>query len=240
MISPSWFFDEFRHSGVDYSDPAQVAVYDRRHRHFRDYRKEAEAVVERLGLTPAHSVVDLGSGTGAFALHAAPLCKTVYAVDVSPAMLEYCRREAAERNLTNIVFRRGGFLTYEHEGEPVDAAVSSAVLHHLPDFWKYIGLLRLGRMLKPGGRLYLFDVVFPGTAEDLRAPIETWIQSMREQVGEEFAGEAETHLRDEFSTYDWIMEGLLARAGFRIDRADYSDGFGAAYLCTKAAEQNPA
>jgi putative AdoMet-dependent methyltransferase len=233
MNQPGWYFDEMRHAGVDYSDPAQVAVYDQRHRRFRDYRKEAEDVVKRLELTPSQIVVDLGSGTGAFTLHAAPLCKTVYAVDVSPAMLEYCKRSAAERNLANIVFRRGGFLTYEHDGEPADAVVSTAVLHHLPDFWKYIGLLRLTRLLKDGGKLYLFDIVFPGTEKDICAPIEAWICSMGKNAGAEFTAEVETHIRDEFSTYDWIMEGLLERAGFRIDRAEYSEGFGASYLCTK-------
>jgi putative AdoMet-dependent methyltransferase len=51
-------------------------------------------------------------------------------------------------------------------------------------------------------------------------------------VGEKFAAEVETHIRDEHSTFDWIMEGMLSRAGFRIDQADYVSGFGAAYLCT--------
>jgi putative AdoMet-dependent methyltransferase len=233
MDQPGWFYDEMRHAGVDYSDPAQVEAYDQRHRKFRDYRKDAEAVVRLLGLTPGQTVVDLGCGTGAFALHAAPFCKTVFAVDVSAAMLEYCRRKAEAGGIRNIVFRRGGFLTYGHDSEPVDAAVSTAVLHHLPDFWKYAGLLRVNAWLKPGGKFYLFDIVFPGAEKNLAAPIEKFIGSLEDRVGPEFAAEAETHIREEYSTYDWIMEGMLARAGFRIDRAEYGDGFGAAYLCVK-------
>jgi cyclopropane fatty-acyl-phospholipid synthase-like methyltransferase len=223
-----------RHSGVDYSDPAQVAVYDQRHRKFRDYRKDAEAVVSLLELNPGHTVVDMGCGTGAFALNAAPLVKTVFAVDVSKAMLEYCKQLAAQRSLPNIVFRHGGFLTYEHDADPVDAVVSTAVLHHLPDFWKYLGLLRIHRLLKPGGRFYLFDIVFPGSEQDIRRPIESWIGSLKKKVGPEFAAEAETHIRDEFSTYDWILEGMLTRAGFRIERVSRDEGFGSAYLCRKA------
>jgi ubiquinone/menaquinone biosynthesis C-methylase UbiE len=233
MSQPAWFYDEMRHSGVDYSDSAQVAVYDQRHRKFRDYRRGAEAVVQLLGLRPEHTVVDMGSGTGAFALHAAPFCKTIYAVDVSRAMLDYCRQKAAGQNLRNIIFCHGGFLTYDHAADPVDAVVSTAVLHHLPDFWKFVGLLRVNRLLKSGGKFYLFDVVFPGAEKDIRKPVEEWKNSMKEKVGPEFAAEVETHIRDEFSTYDWIMEGLLTRAGFRIDRTDYSDGFGAGYLCVK-------
>jgi ubiquinone/menaquinone biosynthesis C-methylase UbiE len=186
-----------------------------------------------MGLQARHSVVDMGCGTGAFALNAAPLVKTVYAVDVSAAMLEYCRRRAAERNLGNVVFRQGGFLSYEHDADPVDAVVSTAALHHLPDFWKCIGLRRVHRLLKPGGKFYLFDIVFPGSEADLRPPIEAWIEFMRRKAGDEFAAEAETHIRDEFSTYDWILEGLLTRAGFRIDRISRGEGFGAAYLCVR-------
>ncbi len=232
MIQPAWHYDELRHPGVDYNDPSQVAVYDERHRRFRDYRRDAEAVIERLGVKPEDTILDMGAGTGAFVLHAAPLCRTVYAVDVSRAMLDYCRGQAAARKIENIVFQQGGFLTYEHRADPVDFIVSSAALHHLPDFWKFLGLQRLARILKPGGRLYLFDIVFPGKDPAIRGQIEVWINQMKEKVGAEFAAEVETHIRDEHSTYDWIMEGMLARAGFRIDKADYGSGFGATYLCT--------
>jgi putative AdoMet-dependent methyltransferase len=234
MNLPAWYYDETIHSGVDYSDPAQVAAYNRRHQRFRDYRRDAEAIARRLDLQPEQSVVDMGSGTGAFALEAAPWCKTIYAVDVSHAMLAYCRQKAEQWNIRNIVFFRGGFLTYEHADAPVDAVVSNAVLHHLPDFWKYLGLLRVHGMLKPGGKFHLFDIVFPGTEKDLRQPIGRFIHGLEAKAGPEFAAEAETHIRDEHSTYDWIMEGLLIRSGFRIDRIEGGEGFGVTYLCSKA------
>lgn len=39
----------------------------------------------------------------------------------------------------------GGFLTYEHEGEPVDLVHTRNALHHLPDFWKAVALARIHR-----------------------------------------------------------------------------------------------
>jgi putative AdoMet-dependent methyltransferase len=72
------------------------------------------------------------------------------------------------------------------------------------------------------------------------ARFDGWIQSMAEKVGAEFAAEAETHIRDEYSTFDWIMEGLLNRAGFEIDQAERMEGFGATYLCVKAKETSHA
>jgi putative AdoMet-dependent methyltransferase len=228
-----WFYDEMRHSGVDYNDLAQVQAYDEKHQKFRDYEKASQAIVDRLGLGPGDTVIDMGAGTGAFALCAARTCKTVYAVDVSPTMVDYARQKAEQAGLKNIVFCHGGFLTYEHAAEPADALVSVAVLHHLPDFWKLIGLKRASEMLKPGGRLYLFDVVFPSDIAGYEARFDDWISSFARDVDPDFAVEAETHIRDEHSTYDWIMEGLLERAGFCIDSAGYVDGFGATYVCTK-------
>jgi hypothetical protein len=90
-------------------------------------------------------------------------------------------------------------------------------------------------MLKPEGRLYLFDVVFPAEMVGYETRFAGWVGSLAEVVGADFAAEAEAHIRDEYSTYDWVMEGLLKRAGFRIDNAEYADGYGATYLCTKVA-----
>jgi len=231
---PHWFYDEVKHSGVDYSDPAQVQVYDEHHQKFRDYKKGAEGILQALGFSSPPTVIDLGCGTGAFALHAAPYCQKVYAVDVSPAMLAYTRQKAEQAGLGNIVFCQGGFLTYAHPAPPVDAVVSTAALHHLPDFWKQIGLKRLAGMLRPGGRFYLFDVVFPADMADYETQFDDWVGAMARNVGPEFAADVEAHLRDEHSTYDWVMEGFLTRAGFQIDSAQYAEGFNATYLCTKA------
>jgi putative AdoMet-dependent methyltransferase len=228
----NWLYDEFTHSGVDYTNPGQVAVYDERHQRFRDYKKFAEDVMSRLELGPEASVIDLGAGTGAFSLNAAAHYKKVYAVDVSEAMLAYTRQKAEQAGLSNIIFCRGGFLTYKQPGPGVDAVVSSAALHHLPDLWKWAGLLNVASMLEPGGKFYLFDVVFP-MMDDYAAYFDGWVKSFTEKVGPEFAVEVETHLRDEFSTFDWVMEGLLRRAGFKIDRAEYDNQSGATYLCTK-------
>lgn len=228
----NWFYDEYRYAGVDYTNPEQVAVYDQRHQRFRDYKKATEAILARLGLGAEHTVIDLGSGTGAFLVNAAPHLKRIYAVDVSLPMLDYARHKVEQAGLTNVSFHHGGFLTYQHTTEAVDAIISVAALHHLPDMWKGVALLRCYEMLKPGGQFYLYDIVFP-FAKDYAAPLQGWIDDFVAKVGPEFAPEVETHIRDEFSTYDWVMEGLLRRAGFSIQSAEYNDGFGATYLCKK-------
>jgi len=47
------------------------------------------------------------------------------------------------------------------------------------------------------------------------------------------AEEAVIHVREEFSTYDWIMEGIIKRSGFQIDSPEYGKGFQTTYVCTK-------
>ena len=101
------------------------------------------------------------------------------------------------------------------------------------DFWKFVGLRRMAQMLRPGGRFYLFDVVFPSEVKDYETRFDEWIGSMSKVVGAEFTSEVEAHIRDEYSTYDWVMEGYLTRAGFRIDDASYTGGYNATYVCTK-------
>jgi putative AdoMet-dependent methyltransferase len=92
-VLPRWFYDEFRQSGVDFEDTAQVEAFDRNQ---RSSSEEAEReLVERLGISAGHTVIDLGAGTGTFAIQA---CKTgahVYAVDVSQTMLAYAQKKLA-------------------------------------------------------------------------------------------------------------------------------------------------
>lgn len=230
--APAWQYDEMKFSGVDFSQMDEVAAYDNMHRKFRDYAKASEEIIHRLSLKSDSTVIDLGCGTGAFALHAANRCRTIYAVDVSAAMLEYCRKQAEQKGLTNIIFCHSGLLSYEHGDELADAAVCVAVLHHLPDYWKQVALKRCCRMLKPGGRLFLFDIVFPSDTDCL-PEIDEWIKVVAAMADARLAQEAIIHVKNEFSTYDWIMEGMIRRSGLQIDTAEYCKGFQAIYLCTK-------
>ncbi|MFA7372321.1 MAG: class I SAM-dependent methyltransferase [bacterium] len=233
MTTPSWQYDEMTHTGKDFASREVVMAYDARHRQFRDVDKENEAIISGLDLQRHHTVAEFGCGTGAFAIQAAGKCARVYAVDISSAMLDYTGWKAEMQGLDNIVCCRGGFLTYMHEGEPLDAVVTSLALHHLPDFWKQKALHRLNGMLAGGGRLFIHDVVF---AEDnYESNIKAWIDKLAKQVGPDMAADSARHVRCEDSTFTWIMEGLLARAEFRIDRVDYIDGVLAGYYCTKIA-----
>ena len=229
---PKWFYDEFRQSGIDFEDTTQVEAYDRNQ---RSSTEEAEReLVEQLRISTGHTVIDLGAGTGTFAIQACKAGARVHAVDVSPTMLAYAQKKAHAVKAESIEFHQAGFLTYQHRGESADFIVTKAAFHHLPDFWKMVGLLRMASMLKTGGVLYLRDAVFSFDPNEYRSRIDAWIERVAKPAGEGFTiSDFETHVREEFSTFGWILEGLLTRAGFAIERADYPTPEYAAYVCRK-------
>jgi ubiquinone/menaquinone biosynthesis C-methylase UbiE len=227
----SWQYDEFKQVGVDYENHEEVEAYDTRHAQFRDVDTECTNILDSLSVTSQSVVIELGTGTGAFAIHAAQRCARVYAVDVSFPMIEFSQRKAEMAGLKNITFCHAGFLTYKHSGKPADAIVASMSFHHLPDFWKGIALDRMKGMLRSGGLLYFHDVIFEQT--DAEANISRWIDQLGEIGGTQLSDEVATHVREEFSTFDWIMDGLLERAGFKIVSKEMTAGVIGTYLCKK-------
>jgi len=66
-----------------------------------------------------------------------------------------------------------------------------------------VALRKAAEMLKVGGRFFLFDIVFPSAAEDMRGRLDAWVRSITEQLGPELAAEAAIHIREGCSIYDW-------------------------------------
>ena len=226
---PTWLYDEFSYTGTDYGDPGEVARYEERMGEIRDFDAEAAEIIDAIGLCREHTLLELGMGTGWFALRAAPHCRLVYACDVSKPMVEYARSRATEQGLRNVAFHHAGFLTYAHEGESVNAVVSQLALHHIPDFWKAIALHRIAATIKPGGLFWLKDVVFGFGIDDYEAVFEESRATLPPAFREPWVG----HVNREFSTQDWIMEGLLERAGFGIESAEEGPLLAVSYLCRK-------
>jgi SAM-dependent methyltransferase len=146
-------------------------------------------------------------------------------------MLSLLRVKALDRSAP-LEIVEGGFLTYEHGGEPADLVYSRYALHHLPDFWKAVALGRMRRMLRPGGILRLWDVVYHFTPDEAEARIEQWCATgSSDEDGEWSRAELEEHVRDENSTFTWLLEPMIRQAGFEISDVSYSgDGFFAKYL----------
>jgi len=233
MARPSWFLDELAHAGSEHLDPGYVPVYDRKAE--TDPADDLD-VLRDLGLNETHTLVDFGAGTGTFALAAAPLCRRVIAVDISPVMLMYLREKVTQSGIENIECVKVASLSYDHQGAPVDFVYSRHALHHLPDFWKAVALARIATMLKTGGILYLRDLVYSFEPGEAARIIETWLANAPEHSEQGWTrAELETHLREEYSTFSWLLEPMIEQAGFSIQRINHGvSRVHSAYTCIKA------
>jgi SAM-dependent methyltransferase len=232
MRIPGWWPDERAHAGDEHLDPAYVVTYDTKSA--TDPTEDVQ-LLRGLGLGATSVVVDLGAGTGTFALAIAPYCRRVVAVDISPAMLATLRQRAERAGIANLEIEQAGFLTYAHRDGPADVVYSRNALHHLPDFWKALALERVAAMLRPGGVLRLHDLVFSFEPHEAGRAIETWLAGAKARPEEGWTRpELEAHVREEYSTFSWLLEPMLDRAGFAIQEASYRPSRTyAAYTCVK-------
>ena len=94
--------------------------------------------------------------------------------------------------------------SYTRKGPPADGVYTRHALHQLPDFWKALVLQRTAGMLRPGGVLRLRDLIY------------------------------DEHIRTEFSTFRWLLEPMLAQAGFEIVTAEFEGRLYGAYTGIKS------
>jgi SAM-dependent methyltransferase len=221
----SWYPDERAHAGPEHLEPAYVATYDAKVQFDVDGALE---LLRRNGLAEA-TLVDLGCGTGLLAAATASEARRVVGVDPSPAMLEVARGRRAP-----VEWIEAGFLTYEHIGEPPKLVHSRNALHHLPDFWKGVALVRVHDLLAPGGIFVLRDLVYDFEPDGADARIEEWLAGAAATPEEGWTrSELEEHVRDEHSTFTWLLEPLLSQAGFEILQRDVRGRIYATYVCRR-------
>ncbi len=190
----------------------------------------------RSQLPSRATVVDIGAGTGQFAIAAARWAERVVAVDVSAVMLDGLRAKLAGAAIRNVECVEAGFLTYRHQGGGADLVYSRLALHHVPDFWKALALTRVAAMLKPGGLFRLWDVVYSFGPDEAPAALERWFSTTAGAAVDTdwVRDELEEHVRDEHSTFTWLLEPIIERAGLRILERNYTaDQIVAEYVCQR-------
>ncbi|VTR96648.1 SAM-dependent methyltransferase [Tuwongella immobilis] len=232
--APAWQFDEFRSVGRDYSQPAEAAIYDASHADFRDAIAEAERILDWLNLAPGERLIDVGCGTGTLLIQAAKRGIVGVGVDVSPAMLTQAKLKATAAGVDAIEWIHTGYLTMPPPEPAASGIVSSFSLHHLPDLWKPVALLRLRSWLAPHGRLWLHDVIAEsGDPIEMQSAVAAFVARQHALGGDFLREDAEGHFRDEHSTYAWILEAMLTTAGFRILSREFAQGVIGTYRCER-------
>ena len=127
-------------------------------------------------LAPGETVVDLGSGAGFDALLAAQMvgpAGRVIGVDMTPAMVTKARRNAELLGLADVEFREGYLEELPVADGVADVVISNGVINLCPD--KATVLAEAYRVLKPGGRLQVADIVVSrAVPEDAKADVALW------------------------------------------------------------------
>lgn len=119
-----------------------------------------DRIVELSAPRPDDRVVDLGAGTGLLALALAPRVHELFAIDSSEAMLDRLDDAAVADGIHNVETLVADLRRLPLEDESATLVVSNYAFHHLDDSGKELALAEARRILRPGGRLVICDMMF--------------------------------------------------------------------------------
>lgn len=136
----------------------------------RSWKALAEALIKVLNYK---TVADLGAGEGTLAQLLAQRAEKVIAVDLSPKMVEFGQALAFQNGLTNLEYRIGDIEEPPIDDSSLDLAILSQALHHAEHPQRAIDAAF--RILKPGGRLIVLDLVQHQFEEARQLYADRWL-----------------------------------------------------------------
>jgi putative AdoMet-dependent methyltransferase len=201
MSFDKWGFDEWaRTYDKDIFDTTRPDQFT-----FKDYHRVLDKIVEYAELPDNNysQALDIGIGTGNLACLFLQYGLEVIGIDPSAEMLKICHRKHPE-----IPVIPGDFLDIPLAVQSTDLIVSSYAFHHLTAEEKAEAVLEMKRVLRPGGRIIIADLMFRNTGE--RKRIEDAFRSAgRNDIIEEYEDEYPAFFDELFKVFD--------RAGFITD-----------------------
>lgn len=134
----------------------QAAAFED-HRHNQVLTHDSQWLFQSLRVEPRDLLLDVGAGTGHAARALAGRVRVAVALDLTEQMLRAGKQAAERQGLSNVIFQRGDALALPFLDGSFDVAISRFASHHIerPD----VQIAEMARVLAPGGRLGLADVV---------------------------------------------------------------------------------
>ena len=136
----------------------------------RSWKALAEALIKVLNYKV---VADLGAGEGTLAQLLAQRAEKVIAVDLSPKMVEFGQNLAVQNGLSNLEYRIGDIEVPPIDNDSLDLAILSQALHHAVHPQR--ALDAAFRILKPGGRLIILDLLLHTFEEAREMYADRWL-----------------------------------------------------------------
>ena len=137
------------------------------------------------GVQPGQVVLDIGSGAGIDCFLAAekvgPTGKVI-GLDMTPEMIERARQNAREAGVSNVEFRFGEAEKMPVEDTAVDWVISNCVINLSPDKPAVFG--EIARILRPGGRISISDIVAQDLPEAVRRSRDAWTGCLAGAISE--------------------------------------------------------
>lgn len=135
--------------------------YDKTEERF-EYIHQKSRENAKKHLESSNVVLDYGCGTGTTACEIANNVKEIYAIDISPKMIEISKGKATEKNIENVTFAEGDIFDEKLKKESFDRILAFNMLHTIPNPEKAVQ--RINELLKPDG---LFISITPCLGDKL-------------------------------------------------------------------------
>lgn len=165
---------------------------------FGQINRLRDMTIDHANLKTGEAILDVGCGTGGVTIPAGQrvgAAGKAAGIDPSPEMIAVAKQKAHHKGL-DIDFRVGVIEALPFPDESFDVVTSSLMMHHLPEHLQFKGLAEIYRVLTPGGRLVIADMIRPRSSAGLGAMIMIFVHH-----GWPFDGDD--------------LRGLLKAAGFQ-------------------------
>jgi SAM-dependent methyltransferase len=164
---------------------------------------ELDRMLELARLRGSERVLDVATGGGHTALAFAPHVREVVATDLTPAMLSAAARHLARKGASNVHFEIADAESLPFQGAQFDVVTARFAPHHFPQPQAFVA--ESARVLRPGGRLIIFDNMAPEDDE-----LDAFVNRLE-------AWRDPSHVRSHRSS-EW--QSMLGAAGLDIEAAD--------------------